>query len=273
MTAVLEAPSRGPRVGLLAMRDFRLLWTGETTSTFGSSISAVAVPLVALTELHAGVFVISMLSAAAWLPWLLVGLPAGAWVDRLPRRRIMMAADLVSLAVIASVPVAAALGLLSVAQLLIVALIAGTATVFFATAYRAFLPSLLAPAQLLEGNAKLQGSAQVANIAGPGTAGLIAQAVTAAGGVAADAASFGVSLFCLARTRDSERGPGQRRPAPEQAARRRLRAEIADGLRLVFGDPLLRVNAVYGCLSNLLLTGYQSVLIVFLVRDVGLRPG
>src|ERR1700733_9349723 len=98
--------ARTGRLRLLAMRDFRLLWIGETTSSLGSSISVVALPLVALTKLHASVLAISVLTAAAWLPWLIVGLPAGAWVDRLPRRRIMMTADLVSLAAFASVPIA-----------------------------------------------------------------------------------------------------------------------------------------------------------------------
>lgn len=148
----------------------------ETTSSFGTSISSVALPLVALSVPHASVFAVTMLTAAAWLPWLLVGLPAGAWLDRLPRRRIMMVADLVSL--FGSVPVAAALGWLTIAQLVVVALIAGTASVFFLTVYRAFLPALLDAGDLLEGNAKLQGSEQVTHIAGPAAAGLIAQATS-----------------------------------------------------------------------------------------------
>jgi MFS family permease len=265
VTALAEPPVRPRRLGLLARRDFRLLWIGETTSSLGSSISSVALPLVALTLLHAGVFAISVLTAAAWLPWLLVGLPAGAWVDRLPRRRIMMAADLVSLGAFASVPVSAALGWLTVTQLLIVALLAGTAAVFFTTAYRAFLPALVGADDLPEGNAKLQGSQEVTHIAGPGIAGLIAQTAGATGGVIADAVSFAVSAACLARIHV---------PEPRAAApRHRLRSEIAEGLAIVARDPLLRVNAVFGSLANLVLTGYQSVLVVYLVRVVGLDPG
>jgi predicted MFS family arabinose efflux permease len=257
------APRRPLR--LLAMRDFRLLWIGETTSSLGSSISVVALPLVALTKLHAGVLAISVLTAVAWLPWLIVGLPAGAWVDRLPRRRIMMTADLVSLAAFASVPVAAALGWLTITQLLGVALLAGTATVFFATAYRAFLPALLGPDDLQEGNAKLQGSEQVTHVAGPGAAGLIAQVTSAVGGVIADAVSFAVSAACLSRIHVTE--------PPPTAPRRQLRQEIANGLVIVVRDPLLRMNAVFGCLSNLVLTGYQAVLVFYLVKVVGLSPG
>ncbi len=182
VTPAVSGPARRGRLGLLAVREFRLLWIGETTSSFGSSISSVALPLVALT-LHASVFAISALTAAAWLPWLVIGLPAGAWVDRLARRWVMMAADLVSLAAFASIPVAAALGCLTVAQLLVVALLGGSAKVFFATAYKAFMPALLPAGDLLEGgNAKLQGSEQVSQVVGPGAAGLIAQAATAVGG-------------------------------------------------------------------------------------------
>jgi MFS family permease len=268
MTAVQDLPTtrqRQSRLGLFRVRDFRLLWTGETTSSFGSSISGVALPLVALTTLHAGVLAVSLLTAAAWLPWLLVGLPAGAWVDRLPRRRVMLAADIVFIIGFASVPVAAALGWLTVTQLLVVALVCGGATVFFATAYRAFIPALLESSDLLEANAKLQGSEQVTRVAGPGTAGLIAQAVGPVGGVVVDVATFVVSALCLWRIRVDE----PRREAP----RRRLRQEIAEGLRFVAGDPLLRVVSVFGCVSNLVLTGYQAVIVVFLVRSVGLAAG
>jgi MFS family permease len=252
---------------VLRERDFRLLWTGETTSCLGSSVGGVALPLTALSVLHASVFAISALTAAAWLPWVVVGLPAGAWVDRLPRRRVMIVADLVSLAAFASVPVAAWGGWLSVAQLLIVALTAGTAGVFFKTAYRAFLPAVLTPAQLLEGNAKLQGSEQVTNVVGPGLAGLIAQSAGAVCGVLADAMSFAASAFCLSRTRVSEP------PAATAAEERSLRREIAEGLSIVVRDPLLRTGAIYGCLSNFMLVGYQAVLVVFLIRVVGLNAG
>ena len=265
MTPVREAAAPATRLGLLGVRDFRLLWAGETTSSLGSSVSAVALPLVALTVLHASVLSISVLTAAAWLPWLIVGLPAGAWVDRLPRRRVMMTADLVSLAAFGSVPVAAAGGWLTITQLLIVALVAGVSTVFFQTAYRAFLPALLGPDDLLEGNAKLQGSEQVTHVAGPGLAGLIAQVISPVGGVIADAVSFAVSAACLSRIRVQEPRPA--------ASRRHLRREIAEGLAVVIGDPLLRVNTIFGGLANFVLTGYQAVLIVYLVRVVGLSPG
>jgi predicted MFS family arabinose efflux permease len=260
-----SARGRSGMLGVLRDRDFRLLWTGETASCLGSSIGGVSLPLVALIVLHASVFAISTLTAAAWLPWLLIGLPAGAWVDRLPRRRVMIAADLVSLGAFASVPIAAWCGCLTISQLLVVALAGGTAAVFFKTAYRAFLPAMLSADKLLEGNAKLQGSEQVANVAGPGAAGLIAQAAGAVLGVLADAASFAISALCLTRIQIREPKPAARKP--------NLRTDIAEGLAIVIRDPLLRVTTVYGCLSNFLLVGYQSVLIVFLIKVVGLSAG
>src|SRR5260370_803101 len=260
----IEAPPR-PRLGLLAQRDFRLLWTGETTSTFGTAIGEVALQLVALTVLHASVLWISALTAVAWLPWLVIGLPAGAWVDRLARRRVMMAADLASLAAFASVPVAAAPGLLSISHPLILAMVAGTATVFFSAAYRAFMPTLLGRESLLEGNAKLQGSQQVANVAGPGMAGIIAQAASPVLGVLADAISFAVSAGCLWRLRVAE--------PPQASARQPPRTAIRDGLAVFAREPLLRWNTVSRCLTNFVLTGYGSISVVYLVSVAGLRPG
>src|SRR6202000_2184738 len=106
------------RAGVLRRADVRQLWVGETVSELGSSVSSLAIPLVAVVTLHAGAFATSLLIAAAWVPWVLIGLPTGAWVDRLPARRVMIAADAVSVLAFASVPVAAWLDVLTLAQLL-----------------------------------------------------------------------------------------------------------------------------------------------------------
>ncbi|MFD1935071.1 MULTISPECIES: MFS transporter [Nonomuraea] len=256
---------RPPRFGLLRRRDFRLLWLGESASSLGSAVTGVALPLVAVTVLHSSAFAVSVLAAAVWLPWLLVGLPAGAWVDRLSRRRVMLVADWVSMAAFLSVPIAAMSGVLTIGQLIAVAFAAGTAKVFFATAYRAYLPSLVDGPDLLEANAKLQGSEQVANLVGPGLAGLLAQFVSALGGLVVDAVSFAVSALCLMGVKRTE--------VVEPRPRRRLRSEIRYGLRTVVRDPLLRGNMLYGCVANLALTGYQSLLVIFLIGDVGLSAG
>jgi len=261
-TTTIAGPRARGRGGLLRHRDFRLLWIGETTSSLGSSVTSVALPLVAVTALHASALAISLLSAAAWIPWLLIGLPAGAWVDRLTRRPVMLACDLLSAALFVSVPIAAWCGVLTVAQLLLVALLTGAANVFFSTAYRAYLPSLVLPEDLLEGNAKLQGSESATHVAGPGVGGVIAQAVGAASGMLLDAVSFAVSAACLWRV--------SARETPRRTPRRQLRLEIAEGLRFVRRDEYLRTFMTFGGAANLLLTGYQAIFIVFLVRVVGL---
>jgi len=251
--------------GLWRDRDFRLLWLGETTSTVGTNISRVALPLVAVVTVHASTLQVSALTAATWLPWLLLGLLAGAWVDRLPRRLVMLVCDVACLLLLLSVPVAAWSGVLTFGHLLAVALLTGTASVFFTTAYSVYVPSIVAPELVTDANAKLQGSEAAAQVAGPGLAGLLAQLAGAVAGLVVDALSFLVSAVCLLRI--------ARREQTAAAARTtRLRQEIATGVRLVAADPYLRVLALFGAMTNLTLVGYQSILVVFLVRDVHVTP-
>ncbi|GGQ05224.1 MFS transporter [Streptosporangium pseudovulgare] len=300
MTAAAATPA--VQGGPLRTRDFRLLWIGETTSMLGSAVAGVALPLVAVVTLGAGTLSVGLLTAAAWLPWLLVGLPAGAWVDRLPKRPVMLACNTVSMAVFASVPVAAWSGALTMAHLLAAATAGGVAKVFFNLAYRAYLPALVGDERLLAANTRLQGSESAAQVAGPGLAGLLAQGFGAVSGVLADAVSFGVAVLCLRsiRTRETRRdgtanearpddgvnearrngaasearrgGKGNRAPR-RGTARRRLRSEIRDGLRFVVGDPYLRTLTVFSALSNIALMGYQSIQVVFLTRNLGAQPG
>ncbi|WP_410669806.1 MFS transporter [Amycolatopsis sp. cmx-4-68] len=251
--------------GLWGNRDFRLLWTGETTSMLGSMVASTALPLVAVVTLQASTFQVALLTAVAWLPWLVVGLPAGAWVDRLPKRPIMLTCNTVSMAVFGSVPLAAVFGALSMPLLLAAALLGGIAKVFFTLAYRAYLPALVGEDELLEANAKLQGSESATEVAGPGLAGLLAQAFGPVSGILADAVSFGVSVLCVSAIRVRETvAPAPRTP---------LRSQIGEGLRFVTGDRYLRTLMVFGAVSNIALTGYGSIQIVFLSRTLGAAPG
>ncbi|MEV8588985.1 MFS transporter [Streptomyces sp. NPDC051180] len=251
-----------PRSGLLRQRDFRLLWAGETTSRFGSNITGVAMPLVAVVTLDASTFWVSALAAAAWLPWLLVGLPAGAWVDRLPRRPLMVACNVASLVLLLSVPAAAWLDVLTMGQLLVVSLLTGLANVFFSIAYRVYLPFVVSREHLTEANAKLQGSESAAQLAGLGGGGVLAGVFGAVTGLLADAATFLASTLCLLGIRATE-------PPPERPERpTALRKDVAEGLRHTVRDPYLRVLTTYGTVTNLLLTGYQAILTVFLVREL-----
>ncbi|MGW9045794.1 MFS transporter [Streptomyces lydicus] len=249
-------------------RDFRLLWCGETAGKFGAAVTNVAMPLVAVATLHASTFAVGLLSACGWLPWLLIGLPVGVWVDRLRRRPLMLSAAAVSLLLFAAVPVLARAGGLSLGLLIAVALLTGAAAVVFQTAYSAYLPTLLAPADRAEGNATLHGSASAAQIAGQGAAGLLAQLAGAVNGLFANAATFLVALLCLLGIRHREP-----RPQAPDGAPRSLRREVTEGLRLVGGDVWFRTMTLFGAASNLALMGYQSLAAVFLVREVGLPAG
>ena len=212
--------------GLLRQRNFRLLWIGETISGAGSSMAVVGVPLAAVTVLRASTFAVAALTAAAYLPWLVIGLSAGAWVDRLQARPLMIGCDVISALLYASLPAAAWLGVLSTGQLVVVALLAGTANVFFATAYQVCLPSLVTAAELVAGSARLQGGASVAAIAGRGFAGLAAQAVGAVAALLFNAASFLVSALCLLRIRPTGPSPN-RRGRPAACGRRPGRASAS----------------------------------------------
>lgn len=276
--APTDLAERGPRQrgGVLGQHDFRLLWIGETTSALGTNITRLALPLVAVLTLDATAFQVSLLTALAWVPWLVVGLPAGAWVDRLPRRPAMLVSDAVSMVALLSVPVAAWAGVLTLAQLLGTAVVVGAAGVFFQTAYQVYLPGLVDADDLPQANATLHGSESAAEIAGPGLAGLIAQALGAVAGLVADAASFAVSAVCLLRIRTPERGAPDPDPASSDGKATNtgdgLVAQISAGLRFLARDPYLRVLTVFGALSNFALIGYQSILVVFLIRDVGADP-
>jgi predicted MFS family arabinose efflux permease len=259
------------RGGLWRQRDFGLFWTGESISEVGNSITIVVVPLAAIEILHASTFIITVLNAAVWLPWLIIGIPAGAWVDRLPPKPLMLTCDAISLLVYASIPVAAWLGMLTVAQLIVATLLAGTVTVFFRSAYQVLLAGIVDEADLTEGNAKLMGSREVAQIGGPGLGGLLAQVAGAATGMLADAASFAVSFACLAAVRS----PRDRRPTAPAGSGSGSGSgsdsgSTLDGLRFVWRDPYLRVMAVNSAVANLALTGMDALIVVYLVRTVGL---
>jgi len=250
------------RRGVLRDADFRKLWAGMTVSRLGSSVAAVTTPLIALQVLDAGPFMVSLLTAAAWLPWLLIGLPAGAWIDRVARKPVMLVSDLLSAALVISVPVAAWAGVLTMAHLLAVTLLLGVATVFFTVAWAAYLPAMFDKDDLVGANAALQGTESAAQVAGPAAGGLLIAAVSAVAGLVLDAFSFLISAFALWRIRRAER-----RPAP--TARVSIRTDIVEGARWLVRDRYLRNQTIYGASSNLWLTGINAISVVFLVREVG----
>lgn len=255
------------KLGLFGHRDFRLLWVGETTSAVGTAVTSVAMPLVAVTVLHASAFEVGVLAAAVWLPWLIIGLPAGAWIDRLARRPILLACDIAALVLLASAPIAAWFGVLTIGQLIAVALGVGVCSVFFKTSHHVFLPAVVESEHLTEANAKVQGSEAVALVAGPGLGGVLAQGFGAVIGLLADAASYGISFACLLRVKARDSG------STAKATRTRLVTEIREGLRYTLGDPHLRPITIYGGAANLGFSAVDALLVLFLVRVVGVSSG
>ncbi|MFL6138645.1 MAG: MFS transporter [Frankiaceae bacterium] len=248
--------------------DFLRLWSADTISQAGTQVSMIAIPLLAVKTLDASTFQVGLLTAAETAAFLLVGLPAGAWVDRLRRRPVMVAADWGRAALLGSIPVASALGALTMLQLYVVALLAGVLTVFFDVSYQSYLPSLVGREHLVEGNAKLQSSQSVAQVVGPGVGGWLVQALTAPIAVAVDAASYLASALGITAIRKHEP-----HPAPPGGRRGKLRHEISEGLRFVFGHRLLWAIAGTTATANLFSGVVSAVSVPFLVRDLHLSAG
>jgi len=253
---------------LLRHRDFRLLCGGESVSELGSQVSLLAIPLLAVRTLHATAFEMGLLTAASTAAFLIVGLPAGVWVDRVRRRRLMIGADLGRVLALGSIPIAAAVGRLTLAQLFVVTLVSGVLTVFFDVAYQSYLPALVGREHLVEGNAKLTGSAEVAAVAGPGAAGALVQAVGSSAAVAVDSVTFLVSAMAVGAIRSPEP-----KPTVPEGGHAGLVEGIAQGLRFVFGNALLRAIAATTATSNFFSGIAAAVEIVFLVRQVHASPG
>jgi len=254
--------------GLWRHPSFRTLWAGETVSLLGSQVTRLALPLTASMLLQASPFQMGLLGASQTIPFLVFGLAAGVWVDRLRRRPIMLATDVGRAVLLASIPIAAVAGMLRLEQLVLVAFAVGTLDVFFGLAYASFLPSVVRREELAEGNAKLALSAEVARVAGPGLAGALVQLLTAPLAIAADAASFLASALALARLGASEP------PSALSSERRGLRLEVAEGMRLIRGQPIIRALVGSLGLANVgdgLLFG-SGLYVLFATRDLGLEP-
>ena len=250
--------------------DYRRLWTAATISLFGTQISLIALPFIAAVLLHAEPFEVALLGTVEFLPFLLFTLPAGAWVDRLPRRLILVAGDLGRALSLLTIPIAWQLGELTMAQLYIVGFVNGFLTVFFDVADQSFLPAILEPDELVEGNAKLQVSASAAQVLGQPVGGGIVGLLTAPIAVAVDAASYVVSggLIFSIRKREPARTPN----ASSDGTPSGIRHEIAEGLRYVTGHPYLRYIAASTGTSNLFSNIAFATFAIFVYRDLGLTP-
>jgi MFS family permease len=257
-----------PSDGLWRHPDFIKLWSAETVSQFGTQFTLLALPLVAIDVLHASAFEVAALTTVEFLPFLLISLPAGVWVDRLPRRPILVVGDLARALLLASVPIVYWLGGLTIWQLFVVGFLVGIATVFFDVAYQSYLPSLVERQQLIDGNAKLEISRAAAQLGGPGVAGLFVQFLKAPVALLVDALSFVGSAIFIFSIRKAETPP---QPA-ESSSSRRMREELGEGLRYVLTHPYLKNIAACTALFNFFGNLGFAVLLVFARRELHLSP-
>ncbi len=254
--------------GLWRHPDFMRLWTGQTISVFGSLIGGTALQFTAILFLQASAFQMGLLAAASIAPGFASGLVAGVWVDRLRRRPLLIAADAGRALALATIPLAAALGRLTIEQLYVVAFLNSILTMVFDVAYQSYVPSLVGRNDLLEGNSKLSASASVAEVGGFGIAGWLVQLLSGPTTILIDACSFVVSALSLGAIRTREPAP-----APTHADATVLR-DIGDGLFAVWQHPLLRILAGATLLLNFCGHGiYGSLVVLFVSRELGFGPG
>ena len=261
MTAVQDEP----RTRLWANKGFRTFWIGDTISQFGDRVSELALPLIAVTLLGAGATGVGALTAAIWAPNLLA-IHIGAWVDQRPvKRRLMIVADLLRAAALVSVPLAYALGWLTLAQLIVVGLATGVGQVLFSMAYSTFYVSLVPQQSYVDANSKLSMTRGVSFFAGPALGGGLIQLLTAPFAVLADVVSFLGSALLVSRIRTIEPPPAPRGPSTGRLA--------LEGLKLVLSRPMLR--ACLGCTATVNFFTFiaNALVILYASRDLGLSAG
>jgi MFS family permease len=245
---------------------FVRVWTAASISIFGSLITRIALPLVAILSLGAGPIEVAALRAAELGSLMVVGLVAGAWVDRLRRRPILIWADLGRAVLLGSIPVAFAFGALSFWHLLVVAALAAALTSFFDAADNAYLPSIVERERLVEANSALAASGSVMEFAGFGISGVLVQLLTGPVTIVIDAVTYLISALLLGSIRREEA------PPPPPADREAVLDEIRHGLRRVRHDPVLRAFASAQMLIAALWGIFGATWTLFVIEDLGLGP-
>ncbi len=250
--------------GLWRSPDFRYLWAAETISQLGTQLTLVVMPLIAALTLDVTAFEMGLLTAAGGLPRLLIGLVAGVWVDRWPRRPVLLLTDLGRALTLLAIPVAALLGGLRIELLLVVTFLVGAQSVFFNAAWVAYLPGLVGRSRLADANGELMASVSVAQVVGPALAGGLVALLTAPWVILIDALSFVWSWLLLQRIRYRE--PVIARPT----AMRSLRREIKEGLAVLVHTPVLRADA--GSMATTVFSGYMflAVYVLYLTDHLAL---
>jgi len=246
--------------------DFLKLWAGQTVSELGSVVTRTAVPLLALLVLGAGPFEMALLVVAGSLAVLMVGFFAGAWVDRLRRRPLLIGTDAIRAILLFSIPIAYAAGDLRMEQLYLVTFVEGCLGSLFDAAYPAYVPSLIGVDRVVDGNSKLATSSSLAEIGGPGLAGGLVQVFSAPFAILVDALSFAVSALSLLLIRSPEP------PRPTVTERTPIRSEIVEGLRLVRTHRVLFPIAMRSVVAHVAGSFYGVLYTIYLIQELHLSP-
>jgi MFS family permease len=251
---------------LLAQRDFRLLLLGQSISQLGAQVSGVAIPLLAVLGLQASPFEVGVVTASSTVAFALIGLPAGAWLDRCRRRPILVASDLARAVFLATIPLAAWFGVLSITQLAVVSLLTGFARVLFDVGYQSYIPAVIGRDRVLAGNATMETVRASGQIVGPGLGGMLVSLLGAANVVLIQASAFVVSAISLMWIRVRE-------PAiPRLGEQPRLWSQIREGLVFVARNRILRATAITSAAGNFSFAVASAVNFIFMARDLDLAP-
>ncbi|MEV5892541.1 MFS transporter [Nonomuraea fuscirosea] len=251
---------------VLRERDFRRLFFADAASQVGAQVLFLALPLVAISALNASEFQVGLLITCETLAFAVIGLPAGAMIDRRRRRNIMVISDWGRAITLASIPLAWWLDILTIYQLYGVAILLGVFTVFFDVSYQSYLPHLVDRDRLVEGNSALEVVRTTAQLGGPGAGGYLVQLVTAPFALIVTVFGFAWSALQLTTIRKQE-------PLPKVQPDRHLGREIMEGLRFVLSHRQLRLIA--GCTGtfNLFWQVFNAMYLLFMIRELGLPPG
>lgn len=246
--------------------DFLKLWVAQAVTLFGSEVTLLAIPLTAALTLGAGELEMGFLFAAAQVPFLLLSLFVGVWIDHVARRPVLIAADVGRALLLLTVPLAVLAGVLSMPQLYVVAFVMGALEVLFEVAHYAYVPSLVGRDELVRFNSKLQISHSSSSAAGPGVAGVLIQVATAPLAIVADSLSYLVSALLIWRIRTPEP------PLPKPSKGQKLWPQIAEGLRALLNHPLLRPIIISSVHSHFFLSAIFALYILYAIRELALPP-
>jgi MFS family permease len=248
-------------------RDFTAYWVGQTASEFGTQVTFVALPLLAVLTLHASVGQVGLLRFAEYLPFLILTPLFGVWADRSRRRPLMLGSYVARAILVFSVPALIAFGLLPMPVLLVIVFAIGAGAALFDVCWLSYIPGLVPKDRLVEAMAKCQMSQSTAEVSGPGIGGALVQLLTAPIALVVDGVSYLIGVASLARTR-------YREPEPAHTdTGRQVWRELYEGLRFAFGQPYIRPTVLTAAIGNFFLLVAETVFLVYAVRDLRLSAG